>query len=190
MRMVRIFKHAVVAVVLLGTAGILRGDSIPAQMINLLGTSETADRHPDSDEVRHSLKVVGLLRHNEERRAQREGATDVTARDADELSAKTSRHNRIFVAGDDSQGGSSSEAGDSTSGAFAGAFGTMFGIRVEGNPQSATTKTANDDPSVPSPGDPAVPSTPEPSTVSALGIGLLGLALIQVLRRRGGNLAA
>ena len=189
MRMVRIFKHAVVAVALLGPAGILRGDSIPAQVISLLGTSETADRHSDSDEVRHSLKVVGLRRHNEERRAQREWATDVTA-DADELSARTSRHNRIFVAGDSSQGSSSSETGDSTSGAFGVSFGTMFGIRLEGNPQSATTKTANDDPSVPSPSDPAVPSTPEPSTVSALGIGLLGLALIQVLRRRAGNLAA
>jgi len=156
----------------------------------LLGTSETADRHSDSDEVRHSLKVVGLRRHNEERRAQREWATDVTARDANELSARTSRHNRVFAAGDSSQGSSSSETGDSTSGAFAVPFGTMFGIRLEGNLQSATTKAANDDPSVPSPSDPAVPSTPEPSTVSALGIGLLGLALIQVLRRRAGNLAA
>jgi len=189
MTMVKILRTAAVAVVLLGTAGILRADSIPAQVINWLGTtSEAADARSDSNETRHSLKVFGLRRHGEERRAQHE-ALDVTAKDADELSART-RHSRVFKAADDSQGSSSNEAGDSTSGAsapgaFGVAFGTMSGVMLEGNPQSAATPTADDDPSDSSPSDPPVSSTPEPSTVSALGIGLLGFLLIQALRQRG-----
>src|SRR5215472_5988480 len=91
-----ILRNAVVAVVLLGTAGIVRGDSIPAQVINWLGTtSEAADGRSDSNETRHSLKVFGLRRHNDEWRAQSAGALDVTAKDADELSART-RHSRAF----------------------------------------------------------------------------------------------
>jgi len=187
MRMVKISRNAVVVVILLGTAGIVRADSIPAQVINWLGTTpEAADARSDSNETRHSLKVFGLRRHNEEWRAQREGTLEVTAQDGDELSARTSRHKRMLMASDDSQGRSSNETGSGASspGAFGFAFGTMSGITLEGNPQSAATPTTNDDPSDPSPGDPPVSSTPEPTTVSTLGMGLLGFLLISVLRRR------
>lgn len=214
MRIKRFLQGAAAAVAVLVTAGIIHADQIPSSVIEKSGNdfapANKASDSQDNESKRRDLKVAAL--HAVE--AWRDNNENFSDRDykGDEKSWHERSHHRTFAFSELSQNDAASDTSQSVGATanIAGTMGSSFGFgessvtSSSSTTSSATTSaTATTTPLlvVPSPTETdttqttsadtptgAAP-TPEAGSLASLGIGLLGLAVIPIVKRRS-NLTA
>jgi hypothetical protein len=118
MKMSGLFRNAAAAVVLLGSAGIIHADIIPARFIDSPGTGPGAINTPSdspTNESKHEL-IVGVHFYNRQWRAQDERVMDVLGHTGwDDSSRARSLHSGMFRNFSD-QSNSASNADQSAAG--------------------------------------------------------------------------